>query len=138
MGFDQSSEVFVPMAMARGHRRADIEVVVGYQPVRCVYPTVRPFQHPYEAPSSGAGQDREIDVWCFTHAYAFPNRKVKSWVGKLREGSLTIFARGSVEALYCRRGGRRGTQVRRRDIQRDLILSSFGTVPVPVGVLYST
>jgi len=89
MGFDQGSEVFVPMAMARGHRRADIEVVVGYQPVRCVYPTVRPFQHPYEAPSSGAGQDREIDVWCFTHAYTFPNRKVKSGVGKLREGSLS-------------------------------------------------
>jgi len=92
MGFDQSSEGFVPMAMARGHRRADIEVVVGYQPVRCIHPTVRPFQHPYEAPSSGAGQDREIDVWCFTHAYAFPNRKVKSGVGKLREvlgGSLS-------------------------------------------------
>jgi len=89
MGFDQVSEVFVPMAMARSHRRADIEVVVGYQPVRCVYPTVRPFQHPYEAPSSGAGQDREIDVWCFTHAYTFPNRKVKSGVGKLREGSLS-------------------------------------------------
>jgi len=49
---------------------------------------VRPFQHPYEAPSSGAGQNRENDVWCFTHAYAFPNRKVKSGVGKLREGSL--------------------------------------------------
>jgi len=88
MGFDQGSEGFVPMAMARGHRRADIEVVVGYQPVRCVYPTVRPFQHPYDAPSSGAGHDREIDVWCFTHAYTFPNRKVKSGVGKLREGSL--------------------------------------------------
>jgi len=88
MGFDQGSEVFVPMAMARGHQRADIEVLVGYQPVRCVYPTVRPFQHPYEAPSSGAGQDREIDVWCFTHPYTFPNRKVKSGVGKLREGSL--------------------------------------------------
>jgi len=40
MGFDQSSEVFVPMAMARGHRRADIEVVIGYQPVWWVYPTV--------------------------------------------------------------------------------------------------
>jgi len=88
MGFDQGSEVFVPIAMARGHRRADIEVVVGYQPVRCVYPTVRPFQHPCEASSSWAGQDREIDVWCFTHAYTFPNRKVKCRVGKLREGSL--------------------------------------------------
>jgi len=43
MGFGQSSEVFVPMAMARGHRRADIEVVVGYQPVWCIYPTIRPF-----------------------------------------------------------------------------------------------
>jgi len=73
------------------NRRADIEAVVGYQPVRCVYPTVRPFQHLYEAPSSGPGQDREIDVWCFTHAYTFPNRKVKSGVGKLREGSLMYF-----------------------------------------------
>ena len=88
MEFGQSSEVFVPMAMARGHQRADIEVVVGYQPVWCIYPMIRPFQHPYEAPSSGAGQDRETDVWCFTLAYAFPNRKVKSGVGKLREGSL--------------------------------------------------
>jgi len=76
------------MAMARGHRRADIEVVVGYQLVWCIYPTIRPFQHPYEAPSSGVGQDRETDMWCFTLAYAFPNRKVKSGVGKLREGSL--------------------------------------------------
>jgi len=94
MGFHQGREVFevfVPLAMARGHRRADIEVVVGYQPVRCVYPTVRPFQHPYEASSSGAGQDCENDVWCFTHAYTFPNRKVKSEVGKLREGSLGFF-----------------------------------------------
>jgi len=90
MGFGQSSEVFVPMAMARGHRRADIEVVVGYQPLWCIYPTIRPFQHPYEALSSGTGQDRETDVWCFTLAYAFPNRKVKSGVGKLREGGLVI------------------------------------------------
>ena len=89
MAFGQSSEVFVPMAMARGHRRADIEVVVGYQPVWCIYSTIRPFQHPYEAPSSGAGQDRETDMWCFTLAYAFPNRKVKSGVGKLREESLS-------------------------------------------------
>ena len=100
MGFDQSSEVFVTMAMARGHRRADIEVVVRYQPVRCVYPTVRPFQHPYEAPSSGAGQDREIDVWCFTHAYTFPNRKVKSGVGKLREGSLNQRLYGLIYLVY--------------------------------------
>jgi len=84
------------MAMARGHRRADIVVVVGYRPVRCVYPTVRPFQHPYKAPSSGAGQQCEIDVSCFTHTYAFLNRKVKSWVGKLREGSLRHSVRGTV------------------------------------------
>jgi len=40
MGFGQSREVFVSVAMARGHRRAGIEVVVGYQPVWCIYPTI--------------------------------------------------------------------------------------------------
>jgi len=66
MGFGQSSEVFVPIAMARSHWRADLEVVVGYQPVLCIYSTIMPFQHAYEAPSSEAGQDRQTDVWCFT------------------------------------------------------------------------
>jgi len=103
MGFGQSSEVFVPMAMVRGHRRADIKVVVGYQLVWCIYPTIRPSQHSYEAPSSGAGQDRETDVWCFTLAYAFPNRKVKSGVGKLREGSLSLLAKRSLPISYHRR-----------------------------------
>jgi len=39
-----------------------IEVVVRYQLLWCVCLAKMLFQHPYEAPSSGAGQDREVDL----------------------------------------------------------------------------
>jgi len=67
--FDQSIDAFVPLAMARGHQMGVIEVVVRYQLSWSVCLAKLPFQHPYEAPSSGAGQDREVDLvcmWCFT------------------------------------------------------------------------
>jgi len=44
---------FVPLAMARGYEMAVIEVVVWYQLLWCFFLTNLPFQHPYEAPSSG-------------------------------------------------------------------------------------
>ena len=62
MRFDQSIDAFVPLAMARGHQMGVIEVVVRYQLLWCVCLAKMLFQHPYEAPSSGAGQDREVDL----------------------------------------------------------------------------
>ena len=51
-------------------------------------PIRRPSQHTYEAPSSVAGYDREICFVVLNPVSTFPNRKVKSGVGKLRERSL--------------------------------------------------